>query len=86
MQYPIAIEISEGKALGVVFPDVKGCFSAGDTIQDALHNAKGALELHFEALINDGLGLPKPGTVNDYIENPEFKGWVWALVEYTGQS
>ncbi len=39
MRYPIAIETGDTKhALGVFAPDLPGCFSAGDTLDDALTN------------------------------------------------
>ena len=40
MRYPIAIEPGEAKtAFGVVVPDLPGCFSAGDTLDEAIANA-----------------------------------------------
>ncbi|MCR9074210.1 MAG: type II toxin-antitoxin system HicB family antitoxin [Alphaproteobacteria bacterium] len=33
---------------GVIFPDVPGCFSYGDTIEEAAANAEQALALYFE--------------------------------------
>ena len=39
MRYPIAIEVGDKKhAYGVVVPDLPGCFSAGDTLEEALSN------------------------------------------------
>lgn len=41
MLYPIGIEMGdENHAYGVVVPDVPGCFSAGDTLEEAFINAK----------------------------------------------
>ena len=41
MRYPIVIETGDAKhAFGVVVPDLPGCFSAGDTLDDALTNAR----------------------------------------------
>ena len=46
MRYPIAIEPGNGDhAFGVVAPDLPGCFSAGDTLDEAIDNAKEAIEL-----------------------------------------
>jgi hypothetical protein len=40
LRYPFAIETGDGKrAFGVVVPDLPGCFSAGDTLDDALIDA-----------------------------------------------
>ncbi len=37
-------------AVGVWFPDLPGCFSAGDTLDEALANASEAVALWFEDL------------------------------------
>ncbi len=49
MQYFYAIvHKDEGSAFGVHFPDLAGCYSAADAIEDVLPNACEALELWFE--------------------------------------
>jgi predicted RNase H-like HicB family nuclease len=41
MRYPIAIEPgTETEAFGVVVPDLPGCFSAGDTMEEAMAKAR----------------------------------------------
>ena len=59
MNYPIAIEHEPGKAYGVQVPDFPGCFSAGDTLDEAISNAAEALAFHIEGLLDagDALGL-----------------------------
>lgn len=43
--YPIAIEPGDDRhAFGVVVPDLPGCFSAGDTFDEAIENAREAIE------------------------------------------
>jgi len=55
MRYPIAIESGDSKhAYGVVVPDLPGCFSAGDSLDEALTNAREAILLHLEGLLDDG--------------------------------
>jgi predicted RNase H-like HicB family nuclease len=47
MRYPIAIEIGDKRhAYGVAVPDLAGCFSAGDTLEEALGNSQEAILLH----------------------------------------
>ena len=44
MKYPIAIEPGDDHtAFGVVVPDLPGCFSAGDTLDEAIDNAREAI-------------------------------------------
>ena len=82
MRYPIAIEPGdEGTAWGVVVPDLPGCYSAGDTLDDAIDKASEAIALWIETAL-DGCGdIPAPGSVASYREHPEFEGWIWALAE-----
>ncbi len=81
MRYPIAIEPGDAKrAFGVVVPDLPGCFSAGDTLDEAVDNAKEALELWLETVIDDGGAIPEPRSIAEHQANPEFSGWVWALI------
>ena len=50
----------ETQATGVWFPDLPGCFSGGDSLDEALTNAPEAVRMYLESLIADGLPLPPP--------------------------
>ncbi len=81
MKYPIAIDPGDDKhAFGVVVPDLPGCFSAGDTLDEAIDNAREAIELWLETVIDGGGAIPEPRHIADHQANPEFGGWVWAVV------
>lgn len=81
MRYPIAIEMGdESHSCGVVVPDLPGCFSAGDTVDEAITNAHEAVLLHLESYLDDGLAFPKPLPIEEHRKNSEFDGWVWAMV------
>lgn len=92
MWYPVAIEVgTNDTAYGVVVPDLPGCFSAGDTFDEALVNAREAIEGHLESLADHGEAIPEGSDVSAHLEDPEFAGWVWAVVEvditpYLGKS
>ena len=74
MKYPIAIEPGDADhAFGVVVPDLPGCFSAGDTLDEAI-------ELWLETVIDDGGAVPEPRPIAAHQAMPEFAGWVWAVV------
>lgn len=47
-------------AVGVVFPDLPGCFSAGDSYDEAIRNAEAALALYADAESGAGRELPEP--------------------------
>lgn len=81
MRYPIAIEPGDAKhAYGVIVPDLPGCFSAGDTLDEAIDNAREAIELWLETVIDDGGAVPAPGQIDQHQANPEFNGYIWAVV------
>jgi predicted RNase H-like HicB family nuclease len=81
MSYVVAIEPGDkSHAFGVVVPDLPGCFSAGDTLDEALVNVREAIELWLETVIDDGQPMPEPKTLATYQANREFAGWIWAVV------
>lgn len=57
--YIALVHKDEGTSFGVSFPDVPGCISAGDTLQEALANAAEALTGHLALMQEDGEPLPK---------------------------
>lgn len=82
MRFPIAIEPGDdAHAYGVVVPDLPGCFSAGDTLDEAITRAPEAILLHLEGLLEDGGPLPTPKSLEEHRSNPEFDGWLWAVVD-----
>ena len=82
IRYPIAIEIgNEATAFGVIVPDLVGCFSAGDTLDEAIDNAKEAITLHIDGLLDDNETIPTPSPVSRYSLLAEYAGYIWAIVE-----
>lgn len=82
MKFTIAIETGTRKsAFGVVVPDLPGCFSAGDTVEDAFENAREAIEAHCEMLAEGGKDLPKPKKLSEWQADREYKGWTWGIVD-----
>jgi predicted RNase H-like HicB family nuclease len=80
VNYPIIIHKARNSDYGVTVPDLPGCFSAGRTLDEALAMAREAVELHLEGLIEQGQPVPRPGRIEDYKDDPEFKGGTWAVV------
>ncbi len=82
MLYPIAIETGDTEyAYGIVFPDLPGCFSAGDTLEEALSNAKEAAEYYLEDLAEHGKLPPQAGDLAVWQKEEEYQGWAWAVVD-----
>ncbi len=57
-------------AIGVWFPDLPGCFSAGDTVDEAFENAREAVALWVDARIEDGQPVPQPRTLSEIKADP----------------
>ena len=82
MKYPIAIEPGdETTAFGVVVPDLPGCFSAGDTLEEAYANVAEAIELWVEAVLDTGGTIPAPGSLQALRREPDLAGWILDLVD-----
>ncbi|MBN9469657.1 MAG: type II toxin-antitoxin system HicB family antitoxin [Bosea sp.] len=58
-------------AVGVWFPDLPGCFSAGDTLDEAMANAPEALALWLEDAEQEGRAPPAPRTPSQLKAVPE---------------
>lgn len=81
MLYPILIHKDSGSVYGVTVPDLPGCFSAGDTMDEALQQAREAIELHIEGLLEDGLSVPLPQTIDTHLQTNQKQDGSWALVD-----
>ena len=82
MRYPIAVETGDAEhAYGVVVPDLPGCFSAGDTLDEALTNSQEAILLHLEGLLDDGMPFPAPTAIEQLRKKRSYRGWTWAVVD-----
>ncbi len=69
MRYAIVIEKAEGNYSAYV-PDLPGCVTVGDTVEELIENMQEAIEMHLEAIQEDGLPIPEPKTLCEYIELP----------------
>jgi predicted RNase H-like HicB family nuclease len=69
--YVAVIEKEPDSAFGVWFPDVEGCFSAGDTLEEAVANAAAALRQHTEALESAGRRLSAPRIVDEVLRDKD---------------
>lgn len=82
MRYPILIETGNAKqAYGVMVPDLPGCFSAGDTLDDALTSSREAILLHLEGLIDEGAPIPAPSSIEKLRSKRVYRHGTWAVVD-----
>ena len=76
MRYFVLIELPKRKkdAYGVVVSDIPGCFSAGDTADEALANAEEAIIMQLEDILDRGGTIPEPSSLESII-NQVKPGW-----------
>jgi predicted RNase H-like HicB family nuclease len=67
MRYSVVIEKSD-TGYGAYVPDLPGCVAAGETMGETSRLIKEAIEFHLEGMREDGLALPEPTSVTDYVE------------------
>ncbi|MGY2260201.1 type II toxin-antitoxin system HicB family antitoxin [Pseudomonas sp. SDO55104_S430] len=82
MIYTVVLQKNSDSDYGVIIPDVPGCFSAGSTVAQALDSVKEALSLHYEGLVADGDPLPQVQEIDAHLDNPDYAGGVWAVVDF----
>lgn len=84
--YVAIVEEEPGKAVGIWFPDLPGCFTAGDTVDEALLNARDALTLWADVLAGDAKPMPTARTVTELKADPqtaiELETFIVALVPF----
>ena len=59
MNYPVIIEKGP-TSYGAYVPDLPGCVAVGDTIEEVTTLIKEAIEIHLEAMKEDGDSIPEP--------------------------
>ena len=50
----------DGDGFSAQFPDLPGCFTQGDNLDELYGNAVDAIDVHFHALRDIGQPLPEP--------------------------
>ncbi|ENX7779725.1 HicB family protein, partial [Neisseria gonorrhoeae] len=67
---------------GVIIPDLPGCYPVGDTVADALADAKAAAMFHLEGLLQENLPIPEAQSIEVNRDNPDYADAVlWTMVE-----
>jgi predicted RNase H-like HicB family nuclease len=67
MRYAIVIEKAPGNYSAYV-PDLPGCIATGDTVPEVEHEIREAIRFHIDGLREDGLPVPPPASVVEYVE------------------
>lgn len=68
-RYLIVIE-NAGSNYSAYSPDLPGCVTTGTTVEETKANMEGAIEFHIEGLREEGLPVPPPSSIAEYVEVP----------------
>jgi predicted RNase H-like HicB family nuclease len=67
MRYVMIIEPGD-RNYSAYLPDLPGCIATGKTIEEVRQRMREAIELHLEGMRSDGLPIPQPTSLADYVE------------------
>lgn len=68
LKYPFKIEAlseEDGGGFFITYPDLPGCMSDGETVEETLKMGEDAKRCWIEAAIKDGVEIPKPHSFNE---------------------
>jgi predicted RNase H-like HicB family nuclease len=67
MRYAMIIETGK-RNYSAYLPDLPGCVATGTTLEEVREHMREAIELHLAGMREDGLPIPEPTTLADYVE------------------
>ena len=67
MRFAIVIE-QAGANFSAYVPDLPGCVATGESVQEVEVSIREAISFHLEGLREDGLPVPAPASVVEYVE------------------
>ena len=66
-KYLVVIEQASDGSYSAYLPDVPGCVSCGDTVEEVKSQIREALDFHLQGMRHAGLPVPIPTAVSDYV-------------------
>ena len=82
MRYPIVVHKDEDSSYGVTVPDIPGCFSGGESLEEVFENAVEAIAGHVETLLMDDQPVPTILPLDTHLENEDYRDSLcWAFVD-----
>jgi predicted RNase H-like HicB family nuclease len=68
----LALIHRENGVFGTSFPDLPGCVAVGDSFEEAVESGIEAFRFHVDGMIEDGLPIPRPRSLEELEAEPEF--------------
>ena len=69
MKYAVVIEKGP-TSYGATVPDLPGCVAVAETLEEVESLIREAIDFHIEGLQKDGLPVPPPTTICEYVDAP----------------
>jgi predicted RNase H-like HicB family nuclease len=66
-RHAIVVERAKGN-FAAYMPDLPGCVATGATVEEAERLMRKAIEVHIAGMREDGVPVPAPSSVVDYVE------------------
>ena len=86
MRYYIAVVHKEADSdFGVSFPDFPGCITAGASLAEAAALAAEALGGHIDLMIDEGLTIPEPATLDGVMADAGNREGVPVMIPVAGR-
>lgn len=67
VRYAIIIEKGD-RNYSAYLPDLPGCIATGKTVEELKQRMSEAIELHLRGLREDGLPIPEPNSLVEYVD------------------
>lgn len=77
MLFPVVVHKDRRSAFGVTIPDIPGCFTAGDTLDEALRGVQEAVEVH----LHGEKRAPVASPLDRWAKDPAYRDGLFALVD-----
>ena len=81
MRYAILVHKDPGSSYGVTVPALPGCFSGGDTLDEAFANAHEAIVCHIEGCLLEDQPIPKERPLEEHQADPDYADGMWGFVD-----
>ena len=83
MRFPIVIDKDPDSAYCMLVPDLPGCYTWADTVDELLVQAVEAIKCHLGGMLIDGDAIPEPKDIAYHQNNPHyacFQRWDWVTI------
>jgi predicted RNase H-like HicB family nuclease len=79
-EYIALIHKETGSAFGASFPDLPGCISLADTLEELRAMIEEALGFHIEGMVEDGDAVPESSALDDILKSEGYADAVAVMV------